>query len=132
MKKSFKKKSFKKTGGNKKRRTYRRDKKVNKKNTVVVGKIYANWCGHCQNMADDWNALKNDLAKRGGAFEFSEIEQTHESTLLPAVNEKYLKKSPEKVSLQGGYPTVFKIKGGKLSYFEGNRTFEEMRNWFLQ
>jgi thiol-disulfide isomerase/thioredoxin len=126
------KKSFKKNSGNKKRRTYRRNKKANKKNTVVVGKIYSNWCGHCQNMADDWNALKNDLAKRGGAFEFSEIEQTHESTLLPAVNEKYLKKSPVKVQLQGGYPTVFKIKGGKLSYFEGNRTFEEMRNWFLQ
>ena len=126
------KKSFKKNSGNKKRRTYRRNKKANKKNTVVVGKIYANWCGHCQNMADDWNALKNDLAKRGGTFEFSEIEQTHESTLLPAVNEKYLKKSPVKVQLQGGYPTVFKIKGGKLSYFEGNRTFEEMRNWFLQ
>jgi thiol-disulfide isomerase/thioredoxin len=125
------KKSFKKNSGNKKRRTYRRNKKANKKNTVVVGKIYANWCGHCQNMADDWNALKNDLAKRG-AFEFSEIEQTHESTLLPAVNEKYLKKSPVKVQLQGGYPTVFKIKEGKLSYFEGNRTFEEMRNWFLQ
>jgi len=132
MKKSFNKKSFKKTGGNKKRKTYRRDKKVNKKNPVVVGKIYANWCGHCQNMADDWKALKNDLAKRGDAFEFSEIEQASESRLIPALNEKYLKKSPVKVALQGGYPTLFKIKGGNLSYFEGNRTFQEMRDWYLQ
>ena len=132
MKKSLKNNSFKKNGANKKRRTYRRNKKENKKNTVVVGKIYANWCGHCQNMADDWNALKTDLAKRGGAFEFSEIEQTYEHTLLQAVNEKYLKKSPVKLALQGGYPTLFKIKGGNLSYFEGNRTFEEMRDWYLQ
>lgn len=131
MKKTFKKKYFKKNG-NKKRRTYRRDKKANKKNTVVVGKIYANWCGHCQNMADDWNALKNDLAKRGGSFEFSEIEQTNESKFIPDVNEKYLKKSPVKVALQGGYPTLFKIKRGHLSYFDGNRTFEEMRDWYLQ
>jgi hypothetical protein len=83
-------------------------------------------------MADDWKALKNDLAKRGGVFEFAEIEQTNEHTLLPVVNEKYLKKSPVKVQLQGGYPTLFKIKGGNLSYFEGNRTFEEMRDWYLQ
>lgn len=132
MKNSLKKKSFKKNGGNKKRRTYRRDKKVNKKSPVVVGKIYANWCGHCQNMADDWKALKNDLAKRGDAFEFSEIEQAHESRLIPLVNEKYLKKSQVKVALQGGYPTLFKIKEGNLSYFEGNRTFQEMRDWYLQ
>lgn len=122
-------KNFRKKGANKKHRKTRRDHKNNK---VVVGKIYANWCGHCQNMAKDWEDLKNYLAKQGNMFEVVEIEQQQESTLVPHVNNKYLKKSPMKVSLQRGYPTLFKIKGGNVSYFQGNRTFEEMSHWYLQ
>lgn len=122
-------KNFRKKGSNKKHRNTRRHYKNNK---VVVGKIYANWCGHCQNMTKDWEDLKNYLANQGNMFEVVEIEQEQETTLLPQVNKKYLKKSPAKVSLQGGYPTLFKIKGGNVSYFQGNRTFDEMRDWYLQ
>lgn len=125
-------KNFRKKGGNKKHRKTRRHNKMNKNNKVVVGKIYANWCGHCQNMAKDWEDLKNYLANQGNTFEIVEIEQTQESNLIPTINKKFLKKSPVKVSLQGGYPTLFKIKGGNVSYFQGNRTFEEMRQWYLQ
>jgi len=125
-------KNFRKKGNNKKYRKTRRHNKMNKNNKVVVGKIYANWCGHCQNMAKDWEDLKNYLANQGNMFEIVEIEQTQESNLIPTVNKKFLKKSPVKVSLQGGYPTLFKIKGGNVSYFQGNRTFEEMRQWYLQ
>jgi thiol-disulfide isomerase/thioredoxin len=125
-------KNFRKKGDNKKNRKTRRRHTPNKNKKIVVGKIYANWCGHCQNMTNDWENLKNYLAKQGNLFEIVEIEQQQESTLVPHVNKKYLKKSPVKVSLQRGYPTLFKIKGGNVSYFQGNRTFEEMSHWYLQ
>jgi thiol-disulfide isomerase/thioredoxin len=97
---------------------------------TVVGKIYANWCGYCQMMQNDWEKMKTDLAK-GGSFEIMDIEQKNEVDHVNAVNEKYLKKSVTKVALQGGYPTVFKIKNGKLSYFNGERTYDAMKKWCL-
>jgi thiol-disulfide isomerase/thioredoxin len=97
---------------------------------TVVGKIYADWCGYCQMMQKDWDNLKRDLAK-GGSFEIVDIEQKNEADGVNAVNEKYLKKSVTKVALQGGYPTVFKIKNGKLSYFNGERTYNAMKKWCL-
>ena len=130
MKKSLRRKNV---GG--KRKTFR-NRKVNKKggnkNEIVVGKIYANWCGHCQNMADAWEYMKKDLVEqKGGKFVFEEIEQNNENDGINKVNEKYLGKSTTKLSLQGGYPTLFKIKGGVISYFQGDRTFEEMKKWYL-
>jgi thiol-disulfide isomerase/thioredoxin len=130
MKKSLRRKNV---GG--KRKTFR-NRKVNKKggnkNEIVVGKIYANWCGHCQNMADAWESMKKDLVEqKGGKFVFEEIEQNNENDGINKVNEKYLGKSTTKLSLQGGYPTLFKIKGGVISYFQGDRTFEEMKKWYL-
>jgi len=97
---------------------------------TVVGKIYANWCGYCQMMQNDWEKMKTDLAK-GGSFEIMDIEQKNEVDHVNAVNEKYLKKSVTKVALQGGYPTVFKIKNGKLSYFNGERKYDAMKKWCL-
>jgi thiol-disulfide isomerase/thioredoxin len=126
MKKSFRRKNI---GG--KRKTIRR-KKGGNKTEIIVGKIYANWCGHCQNMADAWESMKKDLVEqKGGKFVFEEIEQNNEKDGINQVNEKYLGKSTTKLSLQGGYPTLFKIKGGVISYFQGDRTFEEMKKWYL-
>ena len=71
MKKSLRRKIV---GG--KRKTFRNRKVNNKggnKNEIVVGKIYANWCGHCQNMADAWESMKKDLVEqKGGKFVFEE------------------------------------------------------------
>ena len=99
---------------------------------TVVGKIYAGWCGHCQMLETPWNNMKTNLGKKGGYFEFAEIPQEHEAVGVQKINETYLKKSPTKLSLQGGYPTLFKIKKGVLSYFNGNRTLEDMTKWYLQ
>ena len=113
----------------------RYNKSVNKRifkgrSKTVVGKIYANWCGYCQMMQNDWEKMKADLAK-GGSFEILDIEQKNEAEHVNAVNEKYLKNSLTKVALQGGYPTVFKIKNGNLSYFNGERTYDAMKKWCL-
>ena len=41
-------------------------------------------------------------------------------------------KAPNQIDGGGKDPTLFKIKGGNVSYFQGNRTFDEMRDWYLQ
>ena len=124
---NYKSKNYKKT---KKNRTFKN--RPNKSVKTVVGKIYAGWCGHCQMLETPWNNMKTNLGKKGGYFEFAEIPQEHEAVGVQKINETYLKKSPTKLSLQGGYPTLFKIKKGVLSYFNGNRTLEDMSKWYLQ
>ena len=124
---NYKSKSYKK---NKKNRTYK--KRPAKQTHVIVGKIYADWCGYCQMMQNDWDNLKRDLGENKKIEFVDDIEQKNEGDMVNNVNEKYLKKSPLKLSLQGGYPTIFKIKNGKLSYFNGERTYDAMKKWCLE
>ena len=124
---NYKSKNYKR---NKKNGTYK--KRQNKqRHIVIVGKIYADWCGYCQMMQDDWDNLKRDLGENKKIEFVDDIEQKNETVRVNDVNEKYLKKSPLKLSLQGGYPTIFKIKNGKISYFNGERRYDAMKRWFL-
>jgi thiol-disulfide isomerase/thioredoxin len=125
---NYKSKNYKR---NKKNGTYK--KRQNKqRHIVIVGKIYADWCGYCQMMQDDWDNLKRDLGENKKIEFVDDIEQKNETGRVNDVNEKYLKKSPLKLSLQGGYPTIFKIKNGKISYFNGERRYDAMKRWFLE
>lgn len=128
-------KTIKKTHNKSVKKTMGGDKKRKNKSVIdsktVVGKIYADWCGYCQMMQNDWDNLKRDLGENK-KIEFVDIEQKNEGDMVNNVNEKHLKKSLTKVGLQGGYPTIFKIKNGKLSYFNGNRIFEDMKKWCLE
>jgi len=123
---NYKSKNYKK---NKKNMTYK--KKPSKHVNLVIGKIYADWCGYCQMMQNDWDSLKRDLGKKK-KIEFVEIEQKNEADGMNIVNTKHLNKSQVKLSLQGGYPTVFKIRNGNLSYFNGNRVLEDMKKWVFE
>ena len=124
---NYKSKNYKK---NKKNNTYK--KRPTKQTRIVVGKIYAEWCGHCQMMEHDWDNLKRDLGENKKIEFVDDIEQKNETDDVNNVNEKYLKKSRVKLSLQEGYPTIFKIKNGKLSYFNGERKYDAMKKWCLE
>jgi hypothetical protein len=106
------------------------------KNTIVVGKIYANWCGHCKSLKPEWAKMKNSVKKALGSqldkihVVFSEIEQTDEKIKVDGINKRFLRNSDKKLALQGGYPTLFKISGGQLEYYNGGRTAEAMTAWF--
>jgi thiol-disulfide isomerase/thioredoxin len=125
---NYKSKNYKR---NKKNRTYKK-RQSKQTHIVIVGKIYADWCGYCQMMQDDWDNLKRDLGENKKIEFVDDIEQKNETGRVNDVNEKYLKKSPLKLSLQGGYPTIFKIKNGKISYFNGERRYDAMKRWFLE
>ena len=104
----------------------------NKKPTLVVGKIHANWCMHCVALVPEWKKMKTIVKKKAGnKFNviFEEIEQSHEKHKVPRVNKTHLANSEKKLEVQGGYPTLFMIKGGKLEYYNGERYADPIAKW---
>ena len=99
-----------------------------KKNVIVVGKVYANWCGHCQALKPEWKKMKQHLSKKKGKrhIVFVEIEESEIHSKLDKLNKDH------NVNVQvGGYPTVFSIEGGKVEYYNGNRQSNQMSQWVL-
>jgi thiol-disulfide isomerase/thioredoxin len=96
---------------------------------ILIGKVYAKWCGHCQTLEPEWLKMKKDLKskmkKMGYLIEFVEIEESQKNNLA-----KFKKSYPDlKVS---GYPTIFKSSGGShLEYYQGERVAQKMGGWAL-
>ena len=89
---------------------------------TVIGKLFATWCGHCQSLEEPWNKMKTIV---GGKVEYKEIESEDLESGLKTLNAKH---KPD-VKMQGGYPTLFKIKGTNVSYYNGERTTDELVKW---
>ena len=123
------------------RNTHHNRRKTNKRipkfitgpDKIIVGKIYAEWCGHCQELKPKWAKMCSQVKRRSGgdAFKFMAIEQQNEEAQINHVNSTYLQNSAKKLALQGGYPTLFKIQGGNIEYYEGSREAEPMEKWVM-
>lgn len=96
---------------------------------VVVGKIYADWCGHCINLKPIWAELKDKMKHTDNHFVFVEIEENQMKGGVEKINTEYLEKSTQKLELQGGFPTIFKIQNGQLEYYNNNRDLPSLTNW---
>jgi thiol-disulfide isomerase/thioredoxin len=106
-------------------------------NIVVVGKIYANWCGHCTALLPEWEKMTDFIdtklsasKKSNTKYVFSEIEQSEQDAKIRDINNSYLQNSAEKLALQDGFPTLFKIYNGKLEYYNGDRRYLDMLHWY--
>lgn len=86
-------------------------------------KLYADWCGHCIQMAPEWNIMKSILTPKKNSPEIIEIE-SNEMYKLDNINNKL----KNKIELRG-YPTLVKIKNGKVSYYKGIRDSKNMVKW---
>jgi thiol-disulfide isomerase/thioredoxin len=120
-------------GGTKKHYNHNKTQK-NKPKVLLIGKIYADWCGHCRMLNPEWNKLKYNIQKNGShgyEIRYIEIEQSAEQAKVDKVNKIYLQNSATKLALQGGYPTIFKIVDGNIEYYGGPRKAEAMQKWFL-
>lgn len=95
----------------------------------VVGKIYSNGCGHCVALEKPWEDLQKSL--KGENIMFKNIEQNSMDKELETLNNTYLNGSEQKVSIQQGFPTIYKIDNGKVSYYDGIREMEPMKSWIL-
>jgi thiol-disulfide isomerase/thioredoxin len=90
---------------------------------IIVGKVYADWCGHCQTLKPKWEQLKRILPK--GRVQTVEIEEseTEKRAEFETTHKKTINVS--------GYPTIFKIINNKIHYYSGPREPEDMKQWVL-
>lgn len=104
---------------------------------LVLGKIYAEWCGHCKILAPKWEIIKKELPKRFPYNSKPLVYKVEESDIDVPVRgletmQPYLANSSEKVEIQGGYPTIFKIVNGQVSYFDGPREIGPIITWAME
>ena len=93
---------------------------------LIVGKVYANWCGHCHHLKPEWKKLKNMISNKQVRVQFIEIEESESAKR--ATFEKKIKASLN----VSGFPTIFKVQFGKpVEYYTGPRTADAMRTWIL-
>jgi thiol-disulfide isomerase/thioredoxin len=97
----------------------------------IIGKLFATWCGHCQQMEPEWKKMKDNVIKysKNDEIEFVEIESKNMKQGLANLNKTFR----TNIKLQGGYPTLFKIETGKnrAEYYNGGRTAAEMTKWSM-
>jgi len=97
----------------------------------IVGRVFAEWCGHCQNMKEDWKSLKEVIEKeKGGKIKFIDIEDIHMDK-LKEMNDNYFDK--KQVVQSSGFPTIFVFHVNKpnntLDYYKGERNLGSMKDW---
>ena len=93
---------------------------------TVVGKLYMVGCGHCKMLVEPWNEMKKKIGKKVMVAGDIEAAENHK---LDQLNKQHR----TKVEVQGGYPTIYKIKrGGKVEYYNGERTASKLIGWALQ
>lgn len=110
----------------------------NAPSVVVVGKIFAHWCGHCQTLLPEWEKLVRAIDTKqkinkftNTKYKFVEIEQSEQEAGIARVNHLYLVNTGHSLAIQGGFPTLFKITDGTLEYYNGPRTYLEMLRWYM-
>ena len=108
------------------RHTLRHKGKRSAKNKkTIVCKIYANWCGHCQTLKPVWAELKNMMHtdKNITMIEIEESEMKEKIGKLRNVCKKNIDVN--------GFPTIVKICGKKVEYYQGERSVDAMRAWIM-
>ena len=93
---------------------------------TTVGKIYSDSCGHCNAMKDAWEEMDKHVGGRVEVKEFS-TEPDGMKKL-----EEFNKERGTNIASQGGVPTLFKMKEGNVTYYNGGRSTGELVKWALE
>ena len=92
----------------------------------IVGKLYSNQCRFCKLMEKDWKNMKDQVAGKVEVVDFEASDDFDEN--LSKFNEEH----GTNVKVQGGFPTIFKVKGGVVSYYNGDRSESDLVRWALE
>ena len=107
------------------RDTRKRSTLIKKNKKTIVCKIYANWCGHCQTLKPVWAELKNLMHadKNVTMIEIEESEMKEKIGKLRNICKKNIDVD--------GFPTIVKICGKKVEYYQGERSVDALRAWIM-
>ena len=105
----------------KNRKTFKKHTSIKK---PVYGRIYANWCGHCESMKPAWKELRKHMK---GKWLTVNIEDKQQERRVPNIN-RILSPAPA-LELASGFPYIFRIVNHKLETYNGSRDFESMKTW---
>ncbi len=78
---------------------------------LVILKIFAPWCGHCQRLAPEYEKAARQAQEKKRPYEFLEIDGTQNPKSLPYFKVAY-------------YPTLKVFHNGVMANFTGPRTAE--------
>lgn len=111
------------------------DKKGKSGKKVVCGLVYANWCGHCVALKPEWVKMVKSIKEKVSKNKYDEpifvpFEQS-KIELLQDFNTKNSQYLDNKSITYSGFPTLFKIHDGKITYYNGPRQSDAMEKWFM-
>jgi thiol-disulfide isomerase/thioredoxin len=99
----------------------------------LLVKVYADWCGHCQNMKSDWKRLIHELKKNyqckkpGCVLTIANIRAVNLEPSDPVIqNLKYIPKD-----IQGVPLIVYINKGARSLEYSDERVFPKMLKWVV-
>jgi hypothetical protein len=124
----FKSGGKRKTQAKQNKRRQRKTQKAGNQKTII-GRIYSKTCIHCIAMEKAWKKLDKMIQQHGGNIEMKNVEASEMGQQLSELNQRFLGGSDKQVEVQGGFPTLFKIKDKEVEYYGGERTAEAMFDW---
>ncbi len=126
------------------KRSKRQTKRIRKtpKKTIIIGKIYADWCKYCQILKPEWEKMKTKLRRNMGRtlknaeFEIVEMGDTSENQmrnitvdqLVDDFNKKHFPEGDKSIQLDG-YPTIFRITKKNIEYYKDEKDSEKLYKW---
>ena len=102
---------------------------------IIIGIIYSNNCFHCIELLPKWKKMKKNINNRILLNKikyptYLEVESNNINKLnkFNNINRERLGKD----ITYSGFPTVFKIYGNNIEYYEGSREPIAMENFFMK
>jgi len=99
----------------------------------LLVKIYADWCGHCQNMKAEWKRLTHELKKNyrckkpGCVLTIANIRAVNLEANDPVIHSiKYIPKD-----IQGVPLIMYVSKGTRGLEYSNDRVYSEMLKWVV-
>ena len=100
---------------------------LNEKKPIFL-KIYANWCGACKGLAQEWNNLCEDEDMKNEDLNFLAIEEQAVNALK--INNKLPEELRTLFENVAGYPTLvfLNIDGADVGQYNDTRTASKMKD----
>ena len=99
----------------------------------LLVKMYANWCGHCKNMAADWEKLIDEL-KTNYTCKNPKCVLTIANVEIEALDDtdpviRGIKHIPKDIN---GVPSImYVLKGARGAEYSGERVYDKLLEWVI-